>query len=239
MKHLKTHLLFLTALLVSGLALGEDFWVKKDYTQWTDEDVRKILKDSPWAKEVIVTAPPGAGLDAVAPASNRSIGGIDAENSAPAPRGGRGGRGARGGDTGENSGPPAVLLTLNISWRSALPLRKALAKNRADLQGTLDHEDENYVIVLSGLPARMTRAIQNSEELKQSTLRRGRKPPIRLAAVDVSPHTQTVDVIFAFPRTERITAEDKDVEVVLKVAQLEVKKKFSLKEMVYNGKLEL
>jgi len=236
MTQLRVPLLLVNVLLVSGLALGEDFWVKKDHSQWTDEEVRKILKDSPWARDVIVSAPPGSALTGIAPASNRSLSGIDAENSAPAGRGGRG-RGARGGDI--DNGPPEVLLTLNISWRSALPLRRAMAKNRPELQGTLDREDENYVIVLSGLPARMARVLQNSEELKQSTLRRGKKAPIRLAAVDVSPHAQTVDVIFAFPKTERITPEDKDVEVVLKVAQLEVKKKFSLKEMMYNGKLEL
>ena len=36
-----------------------------------------------------------------------------------------------------------------------------------------------------------------------------------------------------------ITADDKEVEVVLKPGQMELKKKFNLKDMVYNGKLEL
>jgi hypothetical protein len=224
------------ALFVTGIALAEDFWVKKDYTQWTDDEVRRILKDSPWAKDVVISPPAGAGFTGIARAESNSIG-IDAENGGGA-RGGRGGRGARGGPQGDE-GLPQVLLTLNVSWRSALPLRRALAKGRTEAQQAPDREDENYVVVLTGLPARMTRAIQNSAEIKQSTLRRGKKPPIPLAAFDVSPHAQTVDVIFAFQRTDRIMPEDKDIEVVLKAGPFEVKKKFSLKEMVYNGKLEL
>ena len=49
----------LAGLLIAGLSLGEDFWVKKEYTQWSDEEVEKVMTNSPWAKDITVAAPPG------------------------------------------------------------------------------------------------------------------------------------------------------------------------------------
>ena len=51
--------------------------------------------------------------------------------------------------------------------------------------------------------------------------------------------TQSVDIIFVFPKTQPIAADDKEVEFILKLGQVEAKRKFNLKDMVYNGKLEL
>src|ERR1700738_317745 len=42
--------------------LAADFWKTKDSSQWTNEEVNKLLTDSPWAKELNVTSQqPGAG----------------------------------------------------------------------------------------------------------------------------------------------------------------------------------
>ena len=30
-------------MVMEGSALGEDFWLKKDYTQWSDEEIRKLM----------------------------------------------------------------------------------------------------------------------------------------------------------------------------------------------------
>src|SRR5882757_3341977 len=43
-----------TALLFAssgGPVQGGDFWVKKDYKQWTDAECKKLLADSPWAAD--------------------------------------------------------------------------------------------------------------------------------------------------------------------------------------------
>src|ERR1700694_5961109 len=41
--------------------LATDFWKTKDSSQWTSEEVNKLLSDSPWAKEMNVTSQqPGA-----------------------------------------------------------------------------------------------------------------------------------------------------------------------------------
>ena len=46
-------------------------------------------------------------------------------------------------------------------------------------------------------------------------------------------------IVFAFPKTDAITAGDKEVEIVSKVGQYSVKKKFKLKDMVVKGELAL
>lgn len=43
--------LFPTIFLVCSVAVsGNEFWEKKDYSQWTQRECKKILEDSPWAK---------------------------------------------------------------------------------------------------------------------------------------------------------------------------------------------
>lgn len=46
--------LCLAGLLVVSAVLGENFWVKKEYMQWTDEEVKKVMTNSPWAKDVTI-----------------------------------------------------------------------------------------------------------------------------------------------------------------------------------------
>jgi len=128
-------------LCLAGVALGQDFWIRKEYTQWSDEEVRKMITDSPWAKDVTVRAPAsalgGRGRGSGAPAA------ADVEtNAAGGGRGGRG-RGGRGGGSGDSDGggESEVFLTLKISWRSALPMKEAVLNSRgitgAEAQRTL------------------------------------------------------------------------------------------------------
>jgi hypothetical protein len=240
----RTALLGLAGLLVAGIALGEDFWIKKEYTQWTEEEVKKVMTNSPWAKDVTVSAPPGTigGAGQRGPQNSNT----DVESGAGGGRG-RGGRGARGGGDEGGGGPGEVLLTLNMSWRSALPLRKAIVKSRlggstevpAEAQQMLTKEQEEYVVVVSGVPARIARQLQDPTRLNRSTLKAGKKAPVTPKAIDFQTRTQTVDVFFIFPKADPITVEDKEVELDLKLGTMEAKRKFNLKDMVYNGKLEL
>ena len=232
--------LCLAGLLVAGAALGEDFWDKKEYMQWTDEEVKKVMTNSPWAKDVTVTAPASALGRGQRPAA-------PAETDTDTGGGGRGGRGGRGGGGGGGGGRGEALLTLNMSWRSALPLRKALVRSRlgvgaaipAEAQQLIDKGTEEYVLIVSGVPTGMARAANNQIVLSKSTLRFGKKPPVAPKGVDFQPRTQSVDIVFVFAKTQPGVVDDKEVEVILKLDTVEVKRKFNLKDMVYNGMLEL
>lgn len=244
------------ALLLASAAFGQDFWVKKEYTHWSGDEIKKLISNSPWAKDVTIStgAPSGGGFDMGSIGSGGGGGrGGEEEGGGGGGGGGEiggdagGGRGGRGGGGGRGAAGGAGSVKLNISWRTALPLKQAILKARlaaggdiaTEAQQILSRQEANYIIVVTGLPARMARAAQNKEQLSKSGLKRGEKPVIAPVDVNFQPRGQMVDVLFVFPKTDPIVAEDKEVEVVLKLGQLEAKKKFNLKEMVFNGKLEL
>jgi hypothetical protein len=144
-------------------------------------------------------------------------------------------------------GPPPINVT--VRWASALPVKQAIIRSRykGDFQESekdkqlLNMKDEQYVVLLSGLPSRMARALQrNTDRIKQMTvLHRKKKDPIAAASVEVLPRDQFVEIFMFFPRDEAIALEDKDVELRTEVGPFKIKRKFKLKNMVYNDKLEL
>ena len=90
-----------------------------------------------------------------------------------------------------------------------------------------------------------------SERLKsESFLKISGRDPIQAAEVQMrsAPELDVVnarelrgraEILVMFPRSQTITLEDKQVEFVTMLGRQKLKRKFKLKEMVYNGKLEL
>ncbi len=60
MRKLATAVLMTLGLAAVAL-LAADFWQTKKFTDWTDKEVQKILKDSPWARPVEVRLGGGGG----------------------------------------------------------------------------------------------------------------------------------------------------------------------------------
>ena len=77
------------------------------------------------------------------------------------------------------------------------------------------------------------------QALEQFALNVDKQKPIYATKIYLQEHEQTVDLFMIFPRTRPIAAQDKEVEVVAKYGFLETKKKFKVKDMMVNGKLEL
>jgi len=52
----RTISLFLAAALLVGLCavFAADFWEKKEYTQWSQQECKKILEDSPWSQPYLL-----------------------------------------------------------------------------------------------------------------------------------------------------------------------------------------
>ena len=46
----------LAAFLVAGTLFGQEFWETKQYLTWTSEEITRLTTNSPWAKELKVTA---------------------------------------------------------------------------------------------------------------------------------------------------------------------------------------
>ena len=234
--------------LVAGacaVVAAADFWETKPFMMWSAEEVQKVLTDSPWSRNVnVVLNTVGRGSGGLGEGEGSRGGG---GGGGGAREGGGGGGGGRGG-----SFPTAApQLKLTLSWRSARPMKEALVRDQIGLGGTipaetrdlLSREESLYVFTIMGLPTRYAQAISSMKA--ESFLRRNNKPPIALMDIGVqqAPASEKspafLVVVFGFPRTDAITVEDKDVEFVTKLGQVDIKKKFNLKDMVFHGRLEL
>jgi hypothetical protein len=230
--------------LASGL-WAADFWQSKPFTDWSDKEAQKIETNSPWSKQVSISAGGAHGPDTGRGKKGGSGGGGDLDS--PGVTGSTGARPSSGDFSGGTMGGNNILLT--VSWRSALPVRQAVAKtkygaeaaNSPDAKKLMEEEQKYYLIVVSGLPGGSGRWGERMKEafLKDTTLSVKGKDPIQLADVKSGGNEQNPVVVFLFPRTAPISEDDKDIEFSTKLGPIAVKQKFHLKDMVFNGKLEL
>ena len=139
---------------------------------------------------------------------------------------------------------------MTLLWQTALPVKQAIAKRRfgaeagtsPDAKAILDRVDQVYVLTLIGMPGYALGAAQGDRKaalLESTTLTAFGKPPLKAADVQVNGGRGTATVSFLFPKTTTFTAEDKDMEFVSKFGVTSVKHKFKLKDMVFNGKVEM
>ncbi len=256
MKHLYR---FLFALGCTALLLvAEEFWVKKPFAEWSVKEATRLLQNSPWSHEVVVGgggggmdgggAGGGGGRRGGGAGANGDMGGIGAAGTdTPSSGGGR-----RGGSPGYPSetggGPGQASMMIHVRWQSAMPIRQAivltqLGREKADSDQAkkfLSQVANEYVVAVAGLPPALDRVPdeQLNELAKGASLQRKDKEPIAAGAVQRIPGERG-SVAFFFPKTAAITLEDKEVEFVSRVARIEVRRKFKLKDMVIADKLEL
>jgi len=129
-----------------------------------------------------------------------------------------------------------------VRWDSALPIRLA-SKNSPE--GVA----EFYLIFVSGLPmggrSRGSREAPDprtiTEGLKDKTsLQRKGKDPIFPDRVEMIQNSDQEGILFTFARhPDSIALTDKDVTFVTTMGPLRIKAKFTLKDMTYQGRLEL
>ncbi len=222
-----------------------DFWTKP-YTDWTDKEVQKMGNSSPWAKEFNVAISGGGGAP-------------DSGKSGRSKGGGGGGGGDMVSGSQQTGGPSAIAgqdggsvagLTLYIRWQSALPVKEAVVRSKygaeaatsPDAKQILTTPEPSYVIVVDGLNRRMVGetdadAIKKAMMEQSALVIKGKEP---IKAIDFRAVGQgRISAVFAFPKTNPITVDDKEVEFQTKLGTLNIRQKFHLKDMVFNGKLEL
>ena len=237
---------------LSAAALwAANFWESKSYTEWSPKEVEKLMTNSPWSQKVSVSMGGGGGGGGSTPTSPmHSAAGeyfrkrIELGDSGP--RVNRGGGG--GGDFG---GAPARAPTMSlfVRWFSSIPVKQALVRFRygdevataQEANDYLTRQENFYVVTVAGLPGRMAGLVQrNPDGLKESTmLKRKKKEPINPDDIRSQAQEESTSFYFMFPKTDAITIDDKEVEFIMKTERFEVKRKFKLKNMVFNGELSL
>lgn len=207
-------------LAVQLLLAAGDYWSKKPASQWTPEDVERLLRDSPWAKAVNADFDTGAE-------GGPSIG--------------------RGGVVGPPAGPLRRRESVRVVWESAQPVRdtKRLViprgfEDRYVLSageipvGVMDRRNrpDNPNETAEDKRRRMVDALASSAMLEA----RG-KPPVQPGLVDLAPRTPAT-WLFGFSRELlEIGRDDREVVFTLKTAFVTLRARFEPKDMIYRGAL--
>ena len=244
-----------------------DFWESKSYADWSVKEVDKVLNRSPWSQSVTIRmvgsfspgadgrfgggGRPGGGGGRGGGGPGGGFGGAAGGGGGGAYGSGGGGRGGRagGGRGGPGGGMGMPQMTAVIRWFSALPVKQASVRLRygneaataADGLDYLNREEPNYVVSVAGLPGRMAGFMERMpDQIKQETsLRRKGKEPILPADLQITTQMEKTDLYFVFPKNDPITLDDKEVEFLMKTERMEIKRKFKLKKMLFNGALSL
>jgi hypothetical protein len=221
--------MILTGLTLPILATGpaeafdsKEFWNEKMPSDWTDAEIYQLLNKSPWAREASIS-------DTTRQGSLRSA-------SAGGGGGGRRSRGRSAASQTSTEPNTAALVTwkATIRWESALPVREAL--NR----GAFGAVPADYILNVFGeVPGVEADSVDAS--LKDNTKLEHKGDQIKLNRAEPAPKRgQSGDgTLFYFSRLLALRPEDKEVTFSTKLGPLEVKCKFTLKDMIYRGHLEL
>lgn len=218
------------------LLAGDSAWKSKPIRDWTDEDAHIVLTDSPWAANV---------RSAVMPLQSESARMQGGNMGQPQ------GVGYSGLDTttdkqkaekvlsGDFSGGPAIApITVRVRWESALPVRAAELKAHEVEPPTLD--GDGYQIAVYGIPGAYLKGDPKSlgEPLrKTAVLKREGKPDVKPSGVEVF---QTSGVVaYLFPFSAELSERDTLVQFNALIGRIAVAHSFDLRQMRFNGKLEL
>ena len=182
-----------------------------------------MLNQSPWAKEGSIsdTTQRGSLGPAGAEGESGERGGVKSLST------------TKKGDRPANVGPQVTWRAM-VRWESALPIREALHR------GTPGKLPEDYIInvfgEVPGVDPNSGYAI-----LKDNTTLEHKGDQIKLNRVELAPGNSLSEpgTLFYFSRLLALKPEDKEVTFTTRLGPLKVKCKFTLKDMLYRGKLEL
>jgi len=231
--------LCLFPLLVALVAVAEDDapWKTKQIPDWSENDAKDVLSESPWVK----TFTPTMKQEQSNGSRRGGLGGVGIGIPGMGGMGGRRGMGGGGYPGGgqsrrDDSEPPKVTLR----WESAMPVRTAELKVHDNDAPTLD--DKHYAIAVYGIPDRMlvgdTKKLEDQLKGKASIKRDGKKD-FKPSSVEVLERPNGPVVVYMFPMTNEITKQDHRLEFDADLGRLELTQSFFTDDMVWQGKLEL
>lgn len=215
------------AALRSGAFAAKEFWTERDPKDWTEAETKEFLSKSPWAKDAEIKDNGQVG----SLGSPRAVGRRAQAQTPQTPRG----------QSQTPSSPAKITWKAIVRWDSALPVRQALKSD-----GPKGMQDFYVLNVIGNLPSAVPREDTPADQgallyLKDNTKLQHKGDEIHLARVADAPATPLSDAgtYFYFSRMLALMPEDKEATFVTKIGPLDLKCKFSLKDMLYHGKLEL
>jgi hypothetical protein len=220
------------ALLIGRNAFGQDPpWKSKPAAQWTEEDAKQVLADSPWVKHFTPQR-----LRDLSPDERRNGGNMEAGVGKGVGLAGIGLLGSKRqaeaiARAHAKPTPDAVV----VRWESA-PVRAAERK-AGETAPALD--DAYYAIAVYGIP--VPRRWNLSNELKGiAYLKRYKKKDLKPSRVQIlRGEDGLATVVYLFRRSVEIGRKDGSVEFVAQIDRLFLEQYFNVAEMQLMGELEL
>lgn len=196
-------------------AAAKDFWNAKQPSDWTPDEIQMLLNKSPWAKDATISYYGGQNgpLANPLPGSHRS--------------------------SSRNGGSPSATSPADwkaiIRWESALPVRLAMNK--------IESEDVQkfYILNMVGDVPSVGANADGFTALKQVTKLEHKGDEILLSKVAPAPQNplSPAGMLFYFSRDLALRLKDNQAIFSTKLGPIDLKCKFALKDMVYQGNLEL
>jgi hypothetical protein len=254
--------LFLAAALPLR-ASSADFWNRKPPSQWTSEEIDRLIAKSPWAKEVRAQyaagqaptygastarypgAGTGTGTGTGAPTGRPRIGGLGIPGIGGIGLPGSTGTGRPRNTGGSPRGGATSAFEATVRWESALPILDAMKSSLPEAF------EGHYVISVTGIAiltndrteddddtASRRREREDLDRLKSlSALQLKGKDTVRAALVTRQVSSGS-SFLFGFSKdTLPLTARDGDLDFTTQLGRLVVKARFSPKDMLYHGEL--
>jgi hypothetical protein len=215
---------------VLQLLAASDFWNTKDRDAWTQDEITKLLKKSPWAKEV-------TGERA---ASQQKSTATTAPFPRPTnPRSRNNPMGLPGGNTRvpkapSGSGTTATKYQGIVLWESAKVIRDAA---KTPLPEGFENQ---YVLSVTGIPLAKNSSRNALDAVRQvSFLTVKGHDPLEAAAVQQNKGNGAIYYIGFSREAMPIAKEDKEIVFTTAMRQIHFTAKFSPKEMLYKGELAI
>jgi len=215
----------LLAAVPAAAFASKEFWNEKKPSDWTDAEIHQLLNQSPWAKEGSIsdtTQRGSLGAPAARTEAGVAVGGRRSSSSPASTR------------TESPNAGPQLTWKAKVRWESALPVREALHP------GAPGDRPEDYILNVFG---EVPGADPDSgfAILKDNTTLEHKGDRIKLNRIELAPgnNVSEAGTLFYFSRLLALKLEDKEAIFTTKLGPLKVKCKFTLKDMLYRGNLEL
>ncbi|MBI3683651.1 MAG: hypothetical protein HY235_25015 [Acidobacteria bacterium] len=249
-------------LALAALCFAADFWQQKKPADWNEKESKRLMTNSPWAKQVTLQMSGGGGAARGAGGGGMPRGGGKGGGGGGMGGGGMGGMGGGGprvggtgpgGDEigaggpggagmggGEMGGGGMSMPSVTVVWDSAEPVHEARVKlEQKDY--AQERARQYYIVSVAGFPIRPQGDPARFKERLQSgaSLVRKGKEPITAAEVGFLRAEKGMTVVFMFLRKDALDEADKEVTFQWQMGGMLVKAKFALKDMKFGGKLAL
>jgi hypothetical protein len=196
------------------------FWEAKPPAEWSADEARRMLTESPWARAAVVrdaAVADAAGGGRLSPAAQQW-------NALP---------------------KKTRHWRVTVRWESSAPIQAALSPASAR-DSTNDEFERYYVISVVG-DTRVTGFLVDDPKLGDtlgsmrlnSTLEPANAAPLRVEKLEEVSHESQRALRFYFPRRRPITPGALHLYFATTIGRFEVMAKFDVNDMLYGGKLAL